>query len=116
MKSIGGKMFKGAAIGGGLGGIGGGIYGNLKAQEIIDAQPYDSVEIRGGKMPEFGFKEHWDGSVSWKFTPGEMPEMSLAKSNEAAIRGENIVAYATIGAAVCGVGGALVALAVSGKE
>ncbi len=113
MKCTAGKMFKGTLAGAGLGTIGGAIYGNIKAQEQIDLEPYDSVDIRGGKLPEFGFKEHWDGSVSWKFTPGEMPDIKAVKSNEAEIRAENIITYAAIGAVAGGVGGALVALAVS---
>lgn len=113
MKCTAGKMFKGTLAGAGLGTIGGAIYGNIKAQEQIDLEPYDSVDIRGGKFPSIDFREHWDGSVSWKFNPGQAPEVNLVKSNEAAIRAENIMTYAAIGAVAGGVGGALVALAVS---
>ena len=61
-------MFKGAAIGGGLGGIGGGAFGYMKAQDLIENPPVDTVEIGGYERPMFvertvggNFHLGWDG-------------------------------------------------------
>ena len=55
-KSIGNKMFTGAKIGGGLGAVGGGIYGGIKASQKINDIPVDTVELKGYEKPVFETK------------------------------------------------------------
>jgi len=50
---LGRKMFKGASVGAGLGAIGGGVYGNMKANDLISNPPVDKVEIGGYERPMF---------------------------------------------------------------
>lgn len=53
MKPLGQKMFKGAAIGGGVGAVAGGIYGGIKANQEIKSLPVDTVEIKGFDKPMY---------------------------------------------------------------
>lgn len=53
MKSLGNKLFKNAAIGGGAGAVGGGIFGAIKAQKKIDALPTQEVNVDSYQRPVF---------------------------------------------------------------
>lgn len=109
MQPLGRKMFKGAAAGATLGAVGGGIYGNMRAQKLIDAEPYDSVEISGKFDPGFKMGTDGDGGFWIKKTQFKLPTVEAKKSNADTIRLENIVTYAVIGTVAGGVGGALTA-------
>lgn len=68
MNTIGKRMFKGATVGAGLGAVGGGVYGYMKAQDLIDNPPVDTVSIDGYERPMFvertvggNFHMGWDG-------------------------------------------------------
>ena len=52
-KPIGKKMFSGAKVGAGIGALGGGIYGGIKAQQKINALPVDKVELGGYDKPVY---------------------------------------------------------------
>jgi len=82
-KSIGQKMFKGAAIGAGVGAVGGGIYGGIKANQEIQKVPVDSIELRSYEKPVYEYKyfergksadfplKNPDGSFKMETVPSE---------------------------------------------
>lgn len=51
MNKLGKKLFKNAAIGGGIGAVGGGIFGGVKAKQKIDALPRDTVTLESYEKP-----------------------------------------------------------------
>ena len=185
MSTIGNRMFKGATVGAGLGAVGGGIYGAIKAQNLIDNPPVDTVEIGGYERPMFvertvggNFHFGWDGvdagrvkatfpvqnangtikteyispqsetglgkgSVEWiehdilepqvsrdingsgglntrthvDYVPtGETWLEPSVKFDTSVNKGAHILGYAAVGALAGGVGGALVAAAIGGKD